>query len=283
MTLRKQALICASVLLCSIPLFAQATRIGGSYSLIYLGQRFTEQYRAKHPDAQFTVQGGGSIASKAADLDIVQVEGSGPMGKRLAFPIAIHEIVIYVNKANPVRELSMGQVRSIFLGQITNWKELGGPDRRINLFAGESTTGTLAFFQEAVLRGEEPYPFEGKNNTHSLLEVIASDPAAIGYGTLGANPGVRGVAIKSGLTSLAVEPAISTIRSRAYPITRQVYWAIGPSASRDVKEFCGWVLSAEGQLIVEGAGFEPLLPAERSAGLTRLGLREAPGALASGR
>lgn len=91
--------------------------------LIYRGQRFTEQYRAKHPDAQFTVQGGGSIASKAADLDIVQVEGSGPMGKRLAFPIAIHEIVIYVNKANPVRELSMGQVRSIFLGQITNWKE----------------------------------------------------------------------------------------------------------------------------------------------------------------
>jgi phosphate transport system substrate-binding protein len=229
------------------------------------------------------VQGGGSIASKAADLDIVQVEGSGPTGKRLAFPIAIHEIVIYVNKANPVRELSMGQVRSIFLGQITNWKELGGPDRRINLFAGESTTGTLAFFREAVLHGEEPYPFEGKNNTHSLLEVIASDPAAVGYGTLDANPGVRGVAIKSGLTSLAVEPAISTIRSRAYPITRQVYWAIGPSASRDVKEFCGWVLSAEGQLIVEGAGFEPLLPAERSAGLARLGLREAPGALASGR
>jgi len=154
----------------------------------------------------------------------------------------------------------MGQVRSIFLGQITNWKELGGPDRKINLFAGESTTGTLAFFQEAVLH-----------------------VAAIGYGTLDANPGVRGVAIKSGLTSLAVEPAISTIRSREYPITRQVYWAIGPSASRDVKEFCGWVLSAEGQLIVEGAGFEPLLPAERRAGLTRLGLREAPGALASGR
>jgi phosphate transport system substrate-binding protein len=61
-------------------------------------------------------------------------------------------------------------VRSIFLGQITNWKELGGPDRKINLFAGESTTGTLAFFQEAVLHGEEPYPFEGKNNTHSLLK-----------------------------------------------------------------------------------------------------------------
>src|SRR5260370_2285551 len=181
MTLRKQALICASVLLCRIPLFAQATRIGGSYSLIYLGQRFTEEYRAKPPDAQFTVRGGGSIASKAADLDIVQVEGSGPMGKRLAFPIAIREIVIYVNQANPVRELSMGQVRSIFLGQITNWKELGGPDRKINLFAGESTTGTLAFFQEAVLNWEEPYPFKAKNTTHSLLYSLTSIPSSLAY------------------------------------------------------------------------------------------------------
>src|SRR5260370_16412943 len=105
MTLRKQALIYASVLLCGIPLFAQATRIGGSYSLIYLGQRFTEQYRAKHPDAQFTVRGGGSIASKAADLDIVQVEGSGPMGQLLAFPIAIRPFALSVNHANPAREL----------------------------------------------------------------------------------------------------------------------------------------------------------------------------------
>jgi phosphate transport system substrate-binding protein len=56
----------------------------------------------------------------------------------------------------------MGQVRSIILGQITNWKELGGPDRRINLFAGESTTGTLAFFQEAVLHGEELIPSRAK-------------------------------------------------------------------------------------------------------------------------
>ena len=281
MLLRKRALVFASVLFCSFPLFSQTTHIGGPYTLIYLGQRFVEQYRLKHPGAQFTVQGAMSTGSKAADLDIVQSEGSGPMGKRVAFPIGIHGIAIYVNKANPVWDLSIAQVRAIFLGQITNWKELGGADRRIRLLAGESTTGTLAFFQQAVLHGEEPYPFEGKNNTHALLEVIAADPAAIGYGTLDANPGVRAVSIKSGLTSLAVEPTIPTIRSGEYPITRQVYWAIGPNAPREAWEFCGWVLSAEGQLVVEGAGFEPLLPRERSAGLARLGLQETPGAVAS--
>jgi phosphate transport system substrate-binding protein len=258
-----------------------ATRIGGSNTLIYLGQRFAEQYRTKHPEAQFAVRGGLSAASKAADLDVVQSEGTGPAAKHVAFPIAIHAIVVYVNQTNPIRELTLAQVRSIFLGRITNWKELGGADRRINLFAGESTTGTLAFFQESVLHGEEPYPFVGKNNAHALLEVIASDPDAIGYGTLDTHPGARGVAIKAGPASLAVEPTISTIRWREYPITRQVYWAVSPNASRAAKEFCGWVLSAEGQLVVEGAGFEPLLPEERSAGLTRLGLKEAPGAVAS--
>ncbi len=280
MTLRRQILVCASVLIFSFPLFSQPMRIGGSDTLIYLGQRFVEQYRAKHPSAQFAIRGSGTAAN-ADELDIIQIEGSRAVGKRVAFPIGIHGIVIYVNKTNPVRELSLAQVRSIFLGQITNWKELGGPDRRINLFAGESTTGTLAFFQESVLHGEEPYPFEGKNNTHALLEVIAADANAIGYGTLDANPGVRALSIKSGLTSLAVEPTISSIRSREYPITREVYWAVSPNAPRETKEFCAWVLSSDGQLVVEGVGFEPLLPQDRSAGLTRLGLKEAPAAVAA--
>jgi phosphate transport system substrate-binding protein len=94
---------------------------------------------------------------------------------------------------------------------------------------------------------------------------------------------VRALKIKSGLTSLAVEPTIATIRSREYPITRHIYWAVSPNPSREVKELCGWVLSSEGQLIVEGAGFEPVLPKERSAGLTRLGLKEAPGVMAAAR
>lgn len=279
--LRKQVLVFIAVIAYGLPAFSQEVTIGGSDTLIYLAQRFAEQYRTKHGDAQFTVRGGSRTDPKAGGFDIFQNEGSGPVPKRIAFPIAIHAIVVYVNKSNAVTELTVAQLRSIFLGQITNWKEVGGPDRRINLFAGESTTGTLAFFQESVLHGEEPYPFEGKNNTHALLDVIASDPAAIGYGTLDASAGVRTLAIKSGLTSLAVEPSISSIRSREYPITRQVYWAVNSNASRVAKEFCGWVLSAGGQLVVEGAGFQPILPQERSAGLARLGLREAPTAMAS--
>jgi phosphate transport system substrate-binding protein len=281
MNFPKQSLVVFSVLFFSFPLFSQTTHIGGSDTLIYLGQRFAEQYGAKHSTPHFVVVGGG--ADKSEELDIVQTEGFGATGKHVAFPIAVQSIVLYVNKSNPVRELSIAEVRKIFLGQITNWKEFGGPDRKINLFAGESTTGTLAYFQQSILHGEEPFPFEGKSNTRALLEVIAADPAAIGYGTLDSNPAVRALKIKSGLISLAVEPTIATIRSREYPMTRHIYWAVSPNPSREVKKFCGWVLSSEGQLIVEGAGFEPVLPKERGAGLTRLGLKEAPGVMASAR
>lgn len=282
MTSPKRVLTFFSFLFLVSPVSAQPSRIGGADTLIFLGQRFVEQYQAKRPDLHFRVFGKDESASLADSLDILQIEGSAPAGNRLKFPIAVQSVVLYVNVANPVRELSVTQVRSIFLGRITNWKELGGPDRTITLYAGESTTGTLPFFQDAVLHGEEPYPFEGKSNTHALLEVIASNPDAIGYGTVDSHPGVRAMAIKAGPTSVAVEPTIQNIRSQQYPITRHIYWATTPNASRAVKDLCAWVLSSDGQIVAEAAGFEPLLPEERSAGLVRLGLKE-PGRVSASR
>jgi phosphate transport system substrate-binding protein len=270
---RKRLAAFLLLVFCTSSLLAQ-TRIGGSDTLIYLGQRFAEQYHTKRPDQQFRVVGRRVGASANDDLDVLQIEGSAPSGKRTMFAIAVQSLVVYVNKANPVKELTVAQVRSIFLGNILNWKELGGPDRTITLYAGESTTGNLAFFQDAILHGEEPYPFVGKSNTKALLEVISSDAAAIGYGTIDVNPGVRALSIKAGPTSAAVEPSIPNIRFREYPITRHINWAVSPTASREVKDLCAWVLSSEGQLVTEGAGFQPLLPEERSAGLSRLGIKE---------
>ena len=273
MNSRKPLVAFLLLVFCTSSLLAQ-TRIGGADTLIYLGQRFVEQYRTKRPDQEFRVLGRGAVPAKTDDLDILQIEGSTPSGKRISFAIAVQSIVVYVNKGNPVKELSVTQLRNIFLGNITNWKELGGPDRTITLYAGESTTGNLAFFQDAVLHGEEPYPFVGKSNTKSLLEVIAADPAAIGYGTIDANPGVRALPIKAGPASVAVEPTVHNIRSRQYPITRHINWSLSPNASQAAKDLSAWVLSSEGQLVTEGAGFQPVLPEERSAGLFRLGIKE---------
>jgi ABC-type phosphate transport system substrate-binding protein len=113
--------------------------------------------------------------------------------------------------------------------------------------------------------------------------LIASDPAEIGYGSLDENPSTRGVAIKAGLASVAVAPTIPTIRSLQYPISRHIYWSIPAAASSAMREFCTWALSSEEQLVAEGAGFEPVLPAERTAGIAKLGLKDAGQTIAAAR
>lgn len=263
-----------------LPCFARAQQLAirGSDTLIYLGQRFAASYTRVAPGLQIRILGGGWApavnAIAAGQVDAAEVEGEPPApvpGEFVSFPIGVQAIVVYVNASNPVRELTVRQLRAIFMGEITNWKSLGGDDARILLYAGESTTSTLAYFQESLLRGEDPYPFVGKANTKELLEEIAKTPEAIGYGSLASNPGVREIAIKLGPASLAVAPTEEAIRARKYPITRRVYWAVKRKRDRNVDSFCRWVLSSEGQLVIEASGFEPLLPSDRQSALTKLG------------
>jgi len=254
----------------------QTMTLRGSDALIYLGQRFAEMYARTHP-ASFEIHGGGIPPALAAvtsgQASVAQFEGS-PKNldpSLLSFPIGVQGIVVYVNQANPVTELSLHQLRSIFTGEITNWKALGRTDLAIHLYAAESTTGTLSYFQDSVLDGQEPYPFVGKSNTKGLLEEIAAHREAIGYGSLDAAPGVSVVAIKTGPHSQAIKPTAEAIRSRRYPITRFVTWVASHKPPDALKEFYTWVLSSEGQLVVEGAGFQPLLPRDRAAGLAKFG------------
>lgn len=255
----------------------QQVSIRGTDTLIYLGQRLAAIYARTEPDTHVVVQGGGfppaMTALFSAHADVAQAEGgrsSFNSPKVVSFPVGIQTAVVYVNESNPIHELALGQLRSIFMGEITNWKSLGGPDARITLYAGESSTGTLAYFAESVLHGEDPYPFVGKNNTKALLDEIASHPEAIGYGSLASAPGVRALGIKFGPASLAILPTEEAIRSRKYPITRQIFWVVRRQRSQVLETFCRWTVSSEGQLVVESVGFEPLLASDRSAALARL-------------
>ena len=256
----------------------QNLKVSGSDTLILLGQRVGEMYQRNHSDVHFSIRGGGVAgalkAIAGADSDVAQWEGN-PIPQHtedvVSFPIGVQAIAVYVQKSNAVKELTVSQLRKIFLGDITNWKEVGGPDQSILLYAGESSTSTLAYFQESVLGGEDPYPFVGKSNTKDLLAEIAQHPAAIGYGSLAANPGTHTIALKLGPRSVAVEPTIDNIRLRRYPLSRLVNWAVAKHPSDATKVLCRWVLSPEGQLVVESVGFEPLPPKDRSTGMAKFG------------
>ena len=254
--------------------FAQTITIQGADTLILLGQRLSQLYKRHDLNASFLVKGGGASAAFTAlgsGVDVVQSTNS--MAKHpYQVAVGVQGIAVYVNKGNPIHELTLAQLRSIFLGEITNWKALGGPDAPISLFAGESTTGTLDFFQASVLKGMEPYPFVGKANSKDLVDVIAATPNGIGYSSLRYSPEVKAVAIKTGPSSLAITPSSETIRNRAYPISRYVYWTLSGRPTNKLADLCQWLMSQQGQTVVESVGFEPLLPRDRSHALATLGL-----------
>jgi phosphate transport system substrate-binding protein len=250
----------------------QQFEITGSDMLLSLGSQLTQVYQKRFPQMVIMVKGGADAAEvKNADhRAIVQSHGTLVAPARYVFPVAIEAITIYVNETNPVRTLTISQLRGIFRGDIINWKDLGGPDRRIHPYGADNTTGLQSFFTQAVLKGEESDNYEGKANTKAMLDAMSDDPAAIGFGIYDLAPGVSIVALKAGPASDSVLPSIQNFRSRTYPLTRQIFWAVPRNASPSVKSFCAWVLSREGQLVVEAAGFQPLLPGERESNIALL-------------
>jgi phosphate transport system substrate-binding protein len=193
------------------------------------------------------------------------------MGRRvLRLPVGIEFAMVYVNATNPVSELSLAQVRAIFSGKVTNWKQVGGFDSPIHLLAGESTTGLEDFFESFVLQGATAAPFWGKSSPKELADAVAADPASIGYTGLYQRPGVRAVKIRKAPGTPAVEPISVNLRNHTYPIARFVYWYLPENARPTVRSFAEWLFSPHGQLVVESVGYMPLLPEDRARSLAML-------------
>ena len=268
------------ILLSYISYAQQSTvHIQGTDTLILLGQNVNRLYQRTQPQISIQVRGGGMKAAIPLllrhEIQIVQGQGELPeevTRELLHVPIGTEGIMVYVHDSNPVNELSITQLRSIYLGEITNWKQLGGPDKRITLYGGETTTGGIAYFQEFVLRGEESFGFWGKNSTKELLDVISGDANAIGFGGPGSAVHVKALRIRAAAGLPAVEATITNIRSRTYPISRYVFWYFAGKPQGATRKFCEWAFSPQGQLLIESIGVQPLFPEDRMAALRKLGI-----------
>ncbi len=254
---------------------AQNVKIVGQDTLILVGQRWKQFLTIDQPQLamKITVEGGnpgvGALTSRSAD--ILQTRELLSTTAALRVPVAIEAIVVYVNDANPVKELSLADLKAIYTGSITNWKLVGGHDQKIELFAGESTTGIQDYFQHAVLNGEESF-YEGKTSTKALLETISRRPNAIGYASFSGIPGVHALNIRKSPHTAAVEPTTLNIRTVQYPISRYVYWYLLRGANPAALQLSKWIFSAHGQLVADAVGFFPLLPDDRKMSMAKLGI-----------
>ena len=245
-----------------------AITLAGSTSVEPFAERLAELYMRAHPDAKISVQGGGSSAGIRAVTSRICAIGMSsrelnPEEKGLVeIPIALDAIALIVNRQNPVRELTMEQAHGIFTGRIRNWREVGGPNRRITPITREEGSGTRASFEEKVMAAGMPKGKDGKtspaafapdalvqDSNGSVREIVASDPAAIGYISSGLID-ERVAAVLLG----GIAPTEATIRSGRYPVVRQFLFLTNGEPTGTAKAFITYVLSDSGQkaLVEEG-------------------------------
>jgi len=161
---------------------------------------------------------------------------------------------VVVHPDNAVADLSAADVRKIYAGEVTNFKDVGGPDAAINLFTRDEASGTREVFWKKLL---EKGPIGEKANvvaSNGAMKIaVAGDPNAIGYISLGhVDDTVKAVAIDG------VGPTQEKAASGEYPVVRKLYMNTKGEPSELVQAFIDYIRGPEGAGMVEAAGYIPV-------------------------
>lgn len=255
-------------------LAAKPISIKGSDTMVIMNARLAEAFMAANPATQIQVTGGGSGVGIAALIngttDIaassrpIKSSETDKLKARFAttgyaWPIARDGLSIYLNEKNPVKELTLAQLRDIYTGRITNWKQVGGNDAQIILYSRESSSGTYTYFKDNVLLGKDFAPrAQTLQGTAAVVNAVAKDANGIGYGGAAYAKGIRFAAVKKDDKSPAVVPTLETVRTGQYPISRYLYLYTRVKPAKEMKAFIDWATGPQGQEIVSKVGYFPV-------------------------
>lgn len=248
--------------------------IKGSDTMVILAQRWAESYMGKNSNITIQVTGGGSGVGIAALINGTTdiANASRPMKKSereklkqrynslgVEIKAAKDGLSLYINEANPVKELSLQQIKDIYTSKITNWKEVGGQDKKIILYGRENSSGTYVYFKDNVLMGTDySSSMQSLPGTAAVVNAVAKDKNGIGFGGAAYGKGIKYVKVKKDANSQAYEPTAENIKAGHYPITRYLYMYTKSKPSGALKNYIDWVLSSEGQELVSKVGYFPV-------------------------
>lgn len=247
--------------------------IKGSDTMVILSQKWAETYMKKKPGTSIQVTGGGTGVGLAAlingSTDIANASRpikSNELEKLKAkyrtlgveIPCAKDGLSVFLNKGNSVTELTIKQLGDIFSGKITNWKEVGGADAKIQLYGRESSSGTFEFFKEHVVKTDFSPRCQTLPGTAAIVNAVKKDKYSIGYGGSAYAEGVKDCAVKKDAKSKGILPTIATIKNNSYPITRYLYMYLKAKPTGETKAFIDWILSSQGQGLIAEVGYYPL-------------------------
>ncbi|MCD6326533.1 phosphate ABC transporter substrate-binding protein [bacterium] len=259
----------------AIALGEQQVVVKGSDTIVNLASAWAEAYMELRPDVSISITGGGSGTGIAAMLngtcDIANCsrrwkEKEKNRASNLGITpvehiVAYDGISVVVNKKNRVGILTLDQIRRIFNGSYTNWRQVGGPDKRIIVLTRDTSSGTYLYFQKHVLMKDD-YTANARmlSSNAAIANSVMQDRWSIGYIGLGyaLTSDVKMVKVKKSDSSRAVTPSADAVSNGDYPISRPLLMYTNGQPTGPAGRFLLFVKSPEGQRIVETMKFVPL-------------------------
>ncbi len=269
--MKKNLMTIAIASLISVTAIAQKIVIKGSDTVLPLSQKEAESYMKKNSGTSITVVGGGSGVGIAALLDgttdIAMSSRTLKMDERMKLQDAgkaFKEVIIardalaaIVNPANKVSKLTREQLEGIYTGKIKNWKEVGGDDMQIVVYARETSSGTYEFFKEHVLNRKN-YASSVLNMpaTGAIIQSVSQTKGAIGYvGLAYVTKDVKDLSVSYDKGKTYAAATVENAKNKTYPIVRPLLYYYPTSKEKTAKPFIDFILSVEGQKIVSDIGY----------------------------
>ena len=178
-------------------------------------------------------------------------------------------MALIVHHSNLVDSLTLDEVARIYKGEITNWKDVGGPNLDISLYGRTSASGRYIYFRDNVLKGDYSPEMKGMVGTAHIVEAVKRDKAGIGYVGIGYVVDEQGKVV-SGIKVLNLArdkdaPAVTpldaeNVKSGLYPLSRPLYQYTNGKPKGKILEFIRFELSKEGQELVSREGYYPVSP-----------------------
>jgi phosphate transport system substrate-binding protein len=269
--MKRTILVLAAVIaLASAGVYAKENKIvlEGSTTVLPIAQAAAESFMNQNPNIELSVRGGGSgvgitsfiegtcdiaNASRAMkDAELQKAVGRGRNPK--ANVIAMDGIAVIVSLSNSIGSLTKEQVKAIYTGKYSNWSKLGGPDEKLIVISRDSASGTYEAFGTLALAGlkvRRDALIQASNQ--AIASIVERTPGAIGY------VGMGYVSDKVKLVDIGgVIPTKQTVLTGKYPYSRPLYMYTNGVPRGAAKQFIDFILSKDGQALVEKEGFVPL-------------------------
>jgi phosphate transport system substrate-binding protein len=243
--------------------------IKGSTTVLPIAQKAAEAFREKNKDIIISISGTGSgdgiksiiegqcdIANASRQMKDKEVKKAKDENLNIKeVTVAYDMIVPIVHPSNPVKNLSLKQLKGIYNGSITNWRQVGGKNETIVVVSRDTSSGTYEVWEKLVMKKEKVRSdalLQASNG--AVVSVIAENPKALGYIGFGyVNDSIKPVNVNN------IVGTLENGKSGKYPISRKLFMYINADTiSKGAKAYIDFVTSAEGQQLVKEAGFIPL-------------------------